>query len=248
MNLSGKHVAITGASSGIGDALARELGKAGAKLTLVSRREDLLRTLGKECGGEVHIAAHDLADVDRATDWIKPAEEVLGPIDVLINNAGIQVIGKFWEQSDERLDSMFRVNLLTPMKLTKEVLPGMIARGEGTIVDISSKAALAGGSESLRGELRKTGVHVVTVYPGPIDTPMGRNGYAAYEESFSTRATPMGYVGPLARLVRRAIEKKRARVIYPRLYALARYFPNTTRYFLDHFTPAPRALKSGVDS
>lgn len=263
MNLNGKHVAITGASSGIGDALARELSKAGARLTLVSRRGDLLTALGKECGGQCHIAAHDLSDVERATDWIKPAEEALGPIDVLINNAGIQLIGKFWELPEDRVDTMVRLNLLTPMKLTRAVLPGMIARGEGAIVDVSSmaalaptpfmtaynatKAGLAGGSESSRAELRKLGVHVVTVYPGPIDTPMGRNGYDAYEASFSARATPMGQAGPLAKLMRRAIEKKRARVIYPRVYTMARWFPGTTRYFLDHFTPPPRAaLKSGT--
>jgi short-subunit dehydrogenase len=140
----------------------------------------------------------------------------------------------------------------------------MIARGEGAIVDVASmaalaptpfmmgynatKAGLAGGSESLRAELRRTGVHVVTVYPGPIDTPMGRGGYAAYEPSLSARATPMGTVEPLARLVRRAIERRRARVIYPRVYAITRWFPGTTRYFLDHFTPPPRTLKSGTEA
>lgn len=261
MQLNGKHVAITGASSGIGEALARELAKAGAKLTLVSRREDLMQKLAKELGGEIFIAKHDLCEVDRCCDWIKAAEDALGPIDVLVNNAGMQIIGRAWELDSDKVETMLRVNLLTPLRLTRAVLPPMIARGEGTIVDVASMAALAptpwmtgynatkGGlaaaSESLRGELLGTGVHVVTVYPGPVDTPMGRAGYDAYESSFSARATPMGTADVLARQVRAAIEKKRARVIYPKVYAITRWFPNTTRYFLDRFTPAPRTLKSG---
>ena len=264
MNLQGKHIAITGASSGIGDALARELARAGARLSLISRREDLLRTLAKACGEHTFVAAHDLANVEAATDWIPAAQDANGPIDVLINNAGIQVIGRSWELPQEQVETMMRLNLLTPMRLTRAVLPGMVARGEGAIVDVASMAALAptpfmmgynaskcglaGGSESLRAELKPSGVHVVTVYPGPIDTPMGRNGYASYEPTFSVRATPMGTTDVLARLIRRAIEKKRAQVIYPRIYALARWFPGTTRYFVDTFTPPPRTLKSGTEA
>jgi short-subunit dehydrogenase len=136
----------------------------------------------------------------------------------------------------------------------------MIARGEGAIVDVASmagiaptpfmsgysasKSGLAGGSESMRGELRGTGVHVVTVYPGPVETNMARAGYDALESTFGARATPVGTTEVLARLIRRAIEKKKPRVIYPRVYALSRYFPNTTRFVLDHFSPRPRSIPS----
>jgi short-subunit dehydrogenase len=264
MQLSGKHVVITGASSGIGEALARELAKAGAKLTLVSRREDLLQKLAKEIGGETFIAKHDLGAVEQCCDWIAASEEALGPIDVLVNNAGVQIIGRAWELPSEKIETMLRINLLTPLRLTRALLPKMIARGEGMIVDVASmaalaptpwmtgynatKAGLAAASESLRGELLGSGVHVVTVYPGPVDTPMGRAGYESYEASFTARATPMGTADVLARLVRKAIEKKRSRVIYPKVYAITRWFPNTTRYFLDRFTPAPRTLKSGTEA
>lgn len=263
MKLSKRHVAITGASSGIGRALALELARRGCRLTLVARRRSLLDALAAEAKTETFVAEADLGDPARSTDWLAPATEALGPIDVLVNNAGIQLIGRALDISPERLEAMLRLDLHTPLRLTHAVLPGMIARGEGTIVDVASmaaiaptpymmgynaaKAGLAAASESLRGELRKTGVHVVTVYPGPIDTPMGTAGYEAYEPSFATRATPMGSPEVLARMIARAIEARRARVIYPRSYALSRWFPGSTRFFLDHFTPPPRKLTSGSD-
>jgi short-subunit dehydrogenase len=257
------HVAITGASSGIGAALAREFARAGHSISLVSRRRDLLESLAGELNGKTHVAAHDLSEPTNATAWIADAERALGPIDVLVNNAGIQVIGWLLEVPIERLEAELHVNLLSPLRITRAVLPAMLKRRSGVIVDVASmaaiaptpfmnyynasKAGLAAASESLRGELMGTGVHVVTVYPGPIDTPMGTAGYAAYEPSKSASATPVGTPEVLARLVRRAVERRRPRVIYPRIYAITRWFPGTTRYFLDRFTPKPRALKSGTE-
>src|SRR5262245_17354796 len=87
------HVAITGASSGIGEALAREYGRHGAKLTLVARREELLRRLAGEIGGDVFVAPHDLSLPEGAEGWIASAEAAHGPIDVLVNNAGIEKTG-----------------------------------------------------------------------------------------------------------------------------------------------------------
>jgi short-subunit dehydrogenase len=87
----------------------------------------------------------------------------------------------------------------------------------------------------LRGELRGTGVHVVTVYPGPVDTPMGNASFERYGNS--AKGVPTGTTDKLARLIRRAVEKKHARVIYPRVYAIARHFPNLTRFLVDRMTP-----------
>ena len=256
-----KHIAITGASSGIGAALALEFGRAGYRVSMIARRKDLLELVAKQIGSETFVAGHDLSDCERATEWIAAAEQALGPIDILVNNAGVQIIGEFSELAPETITRTLRVDLETPLRLTRAVLPGMIARGSGTIVDISSlaalaptpfmsgynaaKAGLAAASESLRGELLRTGVHVVTVYPGPVDTPMASAGYKAYGNSLAVTATPQGTPEVLAKRVRRAVERRRARVIYPKMYALARYFPNTTRFFLDHFTPKPRALPAG---
>src|SRR5258708_230579 len=86
------HVAITGASSGIGEALVREFVRAGAAVTMVARRRDLMEKLAAEVGGKTRIVATDLANAAQALDWLAPAEAELGPIDVLINNAGVQIV------------------------------------------------------------------------------------------------------------------------------------------------------------
>jgi short-subunit dehydrogenase len=253
------HVAITGASSGIGASLAREFSANGHAITLVARRADLLKDVAASLPGKSHVAVADLADLPRATSFIGPAEDALGPIDVLINNAGVQIVGATTDVSPDDGEKLLAVDLLAPLRLTRAVLPAMIARGSGTIVDIASMAALAptlgmthynaakGGlaaaSEALRGELRGTGVHVVTVYPGIIaSTDMARAAFEKYESSKMLSAFPRGTEEVLAALVHRAVVRRQARVIYPRSGALSRWFPGTTRWFVDRFTPKLKAL------
>jgi len=253
------HVYITGASSGIGEALVREYARRGADVTLVARRRSLLEKIAGELGGRTRtrVVEADLCDVDRAADPIAEAEADLGPIDVLINNAGVQIVASVLLTDWERAEQMIRLNVLTPLRLTQRVLPGMIARGHGTIVDVSSMAAIAptpgmyfynaskgaigAASEGLRSEIRRTGVHVVTVYPGPVQSAMEQAGRAAYEETATLKYTPTGKADVLARLVADAVQHRRPRVIYPRVYALARHFPNATRWVMDRFTPPLRA-------
>ncbi len=253
------HVVITGASSGIGHALARRFAQTPeAKLTLVARRRPALESLAADLSCPHHIVCCDLSDLDHATDWLSAAEAALGPIDVLIHNAGVQVIGDTAHIDVDQGERSIRLNLLTPLRLTRAVLPGMIARGRGTLVDIASmaaiaptprmtyynasKAALAAASEALRGELRTTGVHVVTVYPGIIpDTEMGEKGLATYAPSKLLALQPTGTASTLADLIHRAVRRRQPRVIYPRVNAFARHFPNATRWFMDRFTPPLRA-------
>jgi short-subunit dehydrogenase len=255
------HVAITGASAGIGEALARAFAARGASLTLVARRKDRLDQIARDCGGKTFVFAADLASPDKCTSFLAPAEEALGPIDILVNNAGVQHIEATELAVPDDGERLLRLNVFTPMRLTHAVLPGMLARRRGTIVDVSSMAALApmpgmfyynaakGGianaSEGLRGELRGTGVHVVTVYPGPVDTDMGRTGYTKYEESWTTRLSPLGNTEALAKLVLKAIDRKRPRVIYPRLYAVALSFPRIARWFTARFSPPIKRLPAG---
>lgn len=252
------HIVITGASAGIGAALARELAAHGHDLTLVARREPLLRDLAATLKTRTHVVAKDLADVEKSTDFLGSAEDALGPIDVLINNAGVQIVGPTTRTDPADGEWLMRVDVFSPMRLTQAVLPKMLQRRSGTIVDISSmaalaptpgmfhynaaKAALAAASESLRGELRGTGVHVVTVYPGIIDTTeMAQTAMAKYEPSWLLTRAPRGNEETLAALVRRAIDKKHDRVIYPRSGVFSRWFPGTTRWMLDRFTPPLRA-------
>lgn len=252
------HVVVTGASAGIGEAIARAFAAKGAKLTLVARRRDRLDELARELGVETSVHGVDLTDPQRAADFIEPAEKALGPIDVLVNNAGVQLIAPTPGFDVEAGERMLRLNVHTPLRLTVALLPKMIARGKGCIVDVASmagltpmpgmyyynatKGALGNASEGLRGELRGTGVHVVTVYPGPVDTDMGRRGYERYEPTLATRLSPLGRADELGRLVVRAVERRRPRVVYPRMYGVALWFPRLSRWFTARFSPPIKAL------
>jgi len=247
------HVAITGASSGIGEAIAREYAKAGASITLVARRKELLEKVAGEAK-QARVVVADLSDVARSCEWIAPAEAELGPIDVLINNAGVQIVGPTVDVTPEEGDRLIAIDLMVPLRITGAVLPGMLARKAGTIVQIASlaalaptpgmihynaaKAGLAAAGESLRGELRKTGVHVVVVYPGPVKTAMADAALEKYEKSRALTSIPTGTTEILARKIKRAVDKRQPRVIYPATYKMARMFPGTTRWFIDRFTPA----------
>jgi len=249
------HVAITGASSGIGEALVREYVQNGASVTLVARRKELLDKICVECGGKTLVIPSDLGNMQTCTQWIVQAEQVHGPIDILINNAGVQIVGTTWETDPDKADELIRVDLMSPLRITRAILPAMVARKSGVIVNIASmagiaptpgmtwynaaKAGLAAASESLRGELRGSGVHVLTVYPGPVDTDMARAAYQALPQSAAVTMLPKGTPTELAQRIRHAVEDRASRLIYPPAYALARHFPAPTRWIMDRFTPAP---------
>ncbi|MGV3620702.1 MAG: SDR family NAD(P)-dependent oxidoreductase [Archangium sp.] len=251
------HVVITGASSGIGEAIAKEYAGRGAKLTLVARRKDLLEKLAAATGKPAHIVQADLADPLQVASWVDEAEKVNGPIDVLINNAGVQIVKSFVDTSFDEGARLLQIDLLAPLRLSQYVAAKMVQRKSGALVDISSMAAiaptpgmafynaakggLAAASEALRAELKPHGIHVVTVYPGPVKTPMETAGRAAYVESrAASLLAPAGDADVLARLVADAVEEKSARVIYPFMNALGRHFPALTRVILDTFTPKLR--------
>jgi short-subunit dehydrogenase len=247
------HVVVTGASSGIGEAIAREYFARGASVTLVARRQDLLERLATAAAGRAHVVPLDLSAPNLDWIWIDEAENALGPIDVLVNNAGIQIVKSATDTDWDDAERLLRLDLHVPLRLTTLVLRRMIPRNTGAIVDVASMAALAptpgmffynaakGGlaaaSEGLRAEVKKHGIHVVTVYPGPVTSELEAAGRAAYEDAAATRNVPTGTPEVLARLIADAVAKKRPRVVYPRVFGLARHFPNATRWALDAFTP-----------
>ncbi len=247
------HVAITGASSGIGAALARELGRAGHSLTLVARRRNLLDGIAAELGERSLVIEHDLSDPDRATAWIATSEAALGPIDVLVNNAGMENTGPTVDADPATFLRMIDLNLATPLLLARAMLPAMIARGSGMIVNVASlaalisvpmqayygasKAGLAMFSETLRAELTGTGVHVLTVYPGPVSTAMSDSAAEAFGGRDNIPSIPEGKPEELAVLIRKAMERKSSRVIYPRVYAVSRWFSPLARALVDRFAP-----------
>jgi short-subunit dehydrogenase len=251
-----QHVVVTGASSGIGEAIAREYLSRGAQVTVVARRRERLDALKAKAQGRVHVVEVDLADPAHAFGWLDSAEAALGPIDVHINNAGVQIVKNVVETPWEDAERLLALDLHTPLRLTQLMLRRMIPRKKGTIVDVASMAALAptpgmffynaakGGlaaaSEGLRAEVAPHGIHIVTVYPGPVTSELEAAGRAAYEETKASKYAPTGSPQILARLIADAVETREARVVYPKVYGISRHFPNATRWALDALTPKLR--------
>jgi short-subunit dehydrogenase len=247
------HAVITGASSGIGAALARELHAGGARVTLVARRENLLAALASELGERCTYIVRDLTDT--STDWLSEARR-FGPIDVFVNNAGAQVPGPFVASEDRARERMVALDLMTPIALARAVVPEMVARGAGVVVNVSSlvalappagmasyagaKAGLAAFSEALGDELAAAGVHVLTVYPGPIDNGSPQEAYELYGRRSIAARLPVGRADALAREIVVAIRRRRRRLIFPRFYAVAWWIAPLVRWLVGR--SAPRLL------
>ncbi len=178
MTLVSGNVLITGATGGIGHAIARALGARGAQLTLSGRRADALEPLARELGGRATVC--DLSDREATARLAREA----GDVDVLIANAALPATGELSEFSQEQVDRTLEVNLRAPIALAKALSPGMIQRRRGHMVFISSlsgksanpssslysatKFGLRGFALSLREDLRRDGVGVSVVLPGFI--------------------------------------------------------------------------------
>ncbi len=250
------HALITGASSGIGDAIAREFAAQGWDVSLVARRKENLDALAAELKVKTFVRPADLSDPGVCTDVIEDCVKALGPIDVLVNNAGIQYVEPTSGVSVERMQRLLNVNLTSPLTLMQLVMPDMIARKAGAIINIASvaaithtpgmchyngsKAGLAACSESLRVELAPQGVHVLTVYPGPVRSAMEEAARQQYEESWATKYIPTGDASTLARKIFTGATKKIARIVYPSSYGLTRFTRVSSQWFTDVLTPGLR--------
>ena len=191
--LEGKVVLITGASRGIGEALALTFARRGANVVLAARSETALNRIASTCETinpqiETLVIPTDVTDEAQLRRLVAETESRFGRIDILVNNAGVLPSGSFVETEPGEMERTLELNLAVPIRLAQLVLPGMLARGEGTIVNVASQAgrhgmpflavydATKGGlisfSEGLRRELDGTGVHVVVVLPGYTETDM----------------------------------------------------------------------------
>jgi short-subunit dehydrogenase len=141
MELRGIRVLTTGASRGIGESLAHAFAAAGGTVALVARTTDAIRALAGELEGTAHPA--DLSDPTQVATLVSQVEDEAGPIDVLVNNAGIGAPAAFTDAPDDDLRQVTQVNYLAPAELCRQIIPRMLGRGGGHIVNISS---LAGGS------------------------------------------------------------------------------------------------------
>lgn len=187
-DLSGKNALVTGASGGIGGAIAEALHQAGATVALSGTREAPLRELADKLGERAHVVPANLSDAEAVNALPKTAAEAMGSVDILVNNAGITRDNLFMRMSDEEWAQVLEVNLTSVFRLSRAVLRGMMKARWGRIVNITSvvgttgnpgqgnyaaaKAGLVGMSKSLAYEVASRGITVNCVAPGFIETAM----------------------------------------------------------------------------
>jgi short-subunit dehydrogenase len=229
----GTRVLVTGASRGIGEAIARAFAARGATLALVARNREPLERLAGELPGGGHAAL--AGDVTEA-DSIAGAIAEFGDVDVLVANAGITYYRPFAELPLQEARQMTEVNWLGTIHTVRAALPRMIERGRGHIVIVSSgggvrgfphaavyngtKAAQRGFAEALRHELHGTGVSVTTVYPGEIETSLHDHEMDRMPDWY--RLDRRAPAGPLGEQIVEAVEKDRRELFYPPLVRMLR--------------------------
>ena len=229
----GTRVLVTGASRGIGEAIARAFAARGATLALVARGRGPLAELAAALPGSGHTPIEcDVADAES----IARAVAEFGDVDVLVANAGITHYRPFAEQPLDEARQMTDVNWLGTLHTVRAALPGMIERGRGHIVIVSSgggvrgfpsaavyngtKAAQRGFAEALRHELHGSGVSVTTVYPGEVETSLHDHERDRMPDWY--RLDRRAPAGPLGEQVVDAVERDRRELFYPPLVRMLR--------------------------
>jgi short-subunit dehydrogenase len=186
-HLQGRTALVTGASGGLGTHIARRLAREGMNVVVSGRREDALGAVVGELsalGVQARAVAADISDLSQIDPLIERSEAALGAIDLLVNNAGVEITSAFTSYTREELTAVIDVNLTAPLLLTHQLVGGMLARGRGHVVFVSSaagkvgpayqepyaatKAALVGLTQSLRAEYRDAPVGFSVVCPGFI--------------------------------------------------------------------------------
>ena len=187
-DLSAQTALVTGASGGIGGAIARALHTQGAQVMVAGTRRKALDTLAAELGERAHVGLADLSDPVAADRLVKDAETAMGRVDILVNNAGVTHDALTLRMDDEAWLAVIEVNLTSVFRLTRAVLRGMVRRRYGRVIGVSSvvavtgnagqanyaaaKAAMIGMSKSIAAEIAGRGVTVNCIAPGAIATAM----------------------------------------------------------------------------
>ena len=227
-NLTGRHAVLTGASRGLGVHMARALAAEGVVLTLAARSIAELAAVRDEIDGKCIVVPCDVADAEQRADLVQRAEVELGPIDILINNAGVEFTSSYSTQDLAEIEHTISVNLRAPMLLIRSVLPDMLRRGQGHVVNIASAAGklgtpydvaysaskfgLVGFTQALRSELRGSGVGCSVLCPGLVaDDGM----WARFAEQGLTSNRILGVSTPadVTAALLTAIRKDRAEIV-----------------------------------
>jgi short-subunit dehydrogenase len=236
VELQDRRVVITGASRGIGEALAHQFASAGATVALVARSADAIEKLAADLGGSAHPA--DLSDVEETRHLIERIEAEAGPVDVLVNNAGIDITKSFVDYSADEVARIVQVNLTAPMELCRQVVPRMLDRGRGHIVNISSlsacglypgltaysttKAALSHFTAGLRADLKGLPVKTTVVEMAGVPTDMLDNVHVyqptsdAFQRGYKLHLVTDTPLVTIASATVDAVRKDRRHVRYPK--------------------------------
>ncbi|WP_066896823.1 SDR family NAD(P)-dependent oxidoreductase [Mycolicibacterium houstonense] len=245
MELRNTRALVTGASRGLGKSIAEVLAARGVDVALVARNGDALELLAKELDGKAYPT--DLGD-PAAVETLIDRIEADGPVDIVINNAGIDHVGRFHQVSPEQIRDLLQVNLAAPMEICRQVIPRMVQRGRGHIVNVSSMGAISQGpgltlygtskaglshfTAGIRGELRGKPVGTTLVQIGEVKTDMIDHIRAfgparrTIERSIRWRMIPRESLCPVAvsEAIAEAIQHNRRHVILPRnIVAMAKF-------------------------
>lgn len=265
MRFDGQVAWVTGASDGIGAALAKELAREGARLVLTARRREALERVALECApAQVVVLPADLLDLDALPELAAQAERAFGQLDLVVNNAGVSQRGTALDTELSVVQELLALNFLAPVAITRAVLPAMIARGSGRIAVTSSvaghvgtplrssyaasKHAVQGWFDSLRAELHGSGVSVTVLSPGYIQTQIATRARTAdgtaHGRDGKGNAHGLSPERCAARMVT-ALHRREREVFIggPEVYAvyLKRFVPGLFARFVHRAAPADQA-------
>lgn len=256
MHFDPKHILVTGAAGAIGGAVAKGLAARypGAALTLVDHDLARLAPVQDTVGPRAVAARWDLAQVEALAPAWAEAVAARGPVDLLVNCAGIMEIRSFAGTSWELGSRLLAIDLLSPLRLMNLCVTGL-GGASGAVVNVSSlagvmpirgctyygaaKAGLALASEIARLELAPKGVHVLTVYPGPVRSYLERTARAQVTAGFVSRNIPTGEPEAIAARIVAALERRSARVVYPGVYKAAYSFLGLSGMVTAGLSPEP---------
>ncbi len=234
LDLEGCRTLVTGASSGIGAGLAEALAERGAIVGICARRADRLAEVVDRCmvhSPDSRMWAVDLSDLDAVDQLAVDVMDAFGGVDLLINNAGIPKRRRVTDLDIETITAVMHINYLSPIRLTMALLPQMLERGSGTIVNVSSiaatlsapgeaaydasKAAITAFSEAMAVDIWESGVKVMVVYPGVIDTDL----FTLPDNDVPDLPIPAEPVSVLVEAVLDGLEQEKAQVYVPAYFA-----------------------------
>lgn len=252
------HILITGAATGIGESIVEYWYSKFPKDTfsILDKDEKQLKITTDRMnskGMNVKGFPLDLTKLDEFESALTTVKSGFGEVDVLINNAGVMIIEDFSVMSWEKGMMMLTLDFIAPMKLIKLLLPSMLSRKSGGIINLASmagktplpgstwyggaKAGFGLASEVLAGEVKDDGIHVLTVYPGPVSTALEKGARAGYDENAIMKMMPVGDREVMAARIVEGYLKKLIVVSYPDIYDIARIFPPFTDNFVRMFAP-----------